>query len=201
MIAYAAIAPHPPLLLPTVGASQDRQKVKKTLGALSILAERFKKAKPDAIVISSPHPDWGFEVPLYFLAEDFQGEIKTFLTDFEPPKKYFERGKIFFEKLEKDKRYAFIASGDLSHRLAEDGPYGFDPDGPKFDKMLQEALLKKDIDNFLRLDEKFPEAGECGLRSFSFLLGSLVASGAPWHAEILSYEGPFGVGYMTAKLI
>jgi aromatic ring-opening dioxygenase LigB subunit len=200
MVVFAAIAPHPPLLLPSVGSDEDRQKVKKTLEALGILAERFEKARPDAIIISSPHPDWGFDVPLHFLAKDFGGEVKTILTDFESPRKHFEKGKIFFKKLKKDKRYAFIASGDLSHCLKEEGPYGFNPDGPKFDKILQEYLTKKDIDNFLELDKKFSEAGECGLRSFSFLLGALETSGADWQAEILSYEGPFGVGYLVANL-
>jgi len=51
----------------------------------------------------------------------------------------------------------------------------------------------------LKLDEIYPEAGECGLRSFSFLLGILEASGALWQPEILSYEGPFGVGYLVVN--
>jgi len=201
MLVFGAIAPHPPLLLPSVGSSSDRQKVKKTLVALGFLAGRLKKAKPDIIVISSPHPDWGFNVPLYFLAQNFRGEIKTILTDFNSPKEHWEKGKKFFQKLEKNKRYAFIASGDLSHCLKVDGPYGFNPDGPKFDEAFQVCLLEKDIDNFLKLDEKFPQAGECGLRSISFLLGVLEAGKINWQAEILSYEKPFGVGYLVANFL
>jgi len=49
------------------------------------------------------------------------------------------------------------------------------------------------------LDDLYPEAGECGLRSFCFLLGILEASGISWQPEILSYEGPFGVGYLVAN--
>ncbi|GAI58233.1 unnamed protein product, partial [marine sediment metagenome] len=48
-------------------------------------------------------------------------------------------------------------------------------------------------------DDMFPEAGECGLRSFCFLLGILEASGIAWQPEILSYQGPFGVGYLVAN--
>jgi len=51
----------------------------------------------------------------------------------------------------------------------------------------------------LKLDELYPEAGECGLRSFCFLLGILEASGISWQPEILSYEGPFGVGYLVVN--
>lgn len=201
MIIFAAIAPHPPILLPEVGSKEDRKKVEKTLRALDILAENFKKARPDEIIISSPHPDWGFEVPLYFLAKNFQGRIERVLINLESPQKYFEKGRKTYSEFKKDRRYALIASGDLSHCLKENGPYGFHPDGPKFDKALIKYLEKKDVENFLKLDEKFPEAGECGLRSFSFLLGILETSRVKWQPEILSYEGPFGVGYLVARLV
>jgi len=83
--------------------------------------------------------------------------------------------------------------------LKEGGPYGFHPDGPKFDKALIDALKKKDIKTIFKLDDLYPEAGECGLRSFCFLLGILEASGIKWQPEVLSYEGPFGVGYLVAN--
>jgi len=83
--------------------------------------------------------------------------------------------------------------------LKEDGPYGFHPDGPKFDKDLIEALKRKDIEKILKLDNMYSEAGECGLRSFCFLLGILEDSGLDYQPEILSYEGPFGVGYLVAN--
>ena len=62
-----------------------------------------------------------------------------------------------------------------------------------------ESLKKKDIDAILKLDEMYPEAGECGLRSFCFLLGILEESRINYKPEILSYEGPFGVGYLVAN--
>ena len=197
MLKFASIAPHPPILLPSVGSEQERLKLRKTIESLEYLAKEFKKANPDCLIISSPHPEWGFNVPLYFIAKDFKGEIKTYLTGLEGPRHYFEEGKKFYSSLTEDKNYALIASGDLSHCLKEDGPYGFQPDGPKFDKALIEYLKKKDIENFLKLDEMFPEAGECGLRSFSFVLGILEESKVNWQPEILSYEGPFGVGYLV----
>lgn len=200
-IVFACFSPHPPLLLPTIGSEEDRSRVKKTIESLEQLREKLKKADPDQIIISSPHPDWGFNVPLHFLAKDFKGEIKTHLTGSEPPSFHFEKGKKVYQKLyfEKDKRHALIASGDLSHCLKKDGPYGFHPEGPKFDQQLIKSLKKKDIEAILKLDETFPEAGECGLRSFSFLLGVLEESKIGWKPEILSYEGPFGVGYLVAN--
>jgi aromatic ring-opening dioxygenase LigB subunit len=199
MITFACFSPHPPLLLPSVGSKEDREKVKKTIESLESLAKLFKKVNPDSIIISSPHPDWGFNVPLHFLAKDSKGEIKTYLTGLGPPEIYFNEGKKFYKSLKDDKKYALIASGDLSHRLKKEGPYGFHPQGPKFDKSLIEFLKKRNIKNFLELDEKFPEAGECGLRSFSFLLGILEEAKIGWQPEILSYEAPFGVGYLVAN--
>ena len=221
-IIFAAISPHPPIILPNVGSSEDRTQVKNTILALEKLGKKLKEANPDSIIISAPHPDWGFNVPLFFLAKDFKGEVETILAGLEPPKFYFEKGKKFYElKIVNCKlKIALIASGDLSHCLRADGPYGFHPDGPKFDNVLIEALnpvrdskndvgkpreqisngvKKKDIETILKLDELYPEAGECGLRSFCFLLGILEASGISWQPEILSYEGPFGVGYLVVN--
>jgi aromatic ring-opening dioxygenase LigB subunit len=198
-IVFAAISPHPPIILPDVGSPKDRAQVENTIESLENLGKKFKEISPNSVIISSPHPDWGFNVPLFFLAKDFKGKIETFLMGIEPPKFYFEEGKKTYQKMDKDKKYALIASGDLSHCLRENGPYGFQPDGPKFDKELIESLKKKDITNVLKLDDKYPEAGECGLRSFCFLLGILETSGLNWQPEILSYEGPFGVGYLVAN--
>lgn len=193
MLKFACISPHPPIILPSVGSSDDRKQVKKTIKNLEFLGKKLSGAGPDAIIISSPHPDWGFNVPLHFLAPNFKGKIENYLTGFESPTFYFEEGKKIYNS-----KFAVIASGDLSHCLRADGPYGFNPDGPKFDKELIEALKKKDVETILKLNEMYPEAAECGLRSFCFLLGILEASKINWQPEILSYEGPFGVGYLVA---
>jgi len=198
MITFAAISPHPPLLLPNIGSLKDKARVKKTIESLEKLGKKLKEVNPDKIIISSPHPDWGFNVPFYFLAKNFKGETKTFLTGLEPPSFWFEKGKKFFRELKnKNKKYALIASGDMSHRLKKEGPYGLHPDGAKFDKEFISALKRKDIERILNLDNLYPEAGECGLRSFSFLLGILEQAKINWEAEILSYEAPFGVGYLV----
>ena len=200
-IVFAAISPHPPIILPSVGSPEDRKKVAKTIKSLENLSQKFKEKNPDSVVISSPHPDWGFNVPLFFLAKNFKKEIKPYLTDTESPGIYFETGKDIYKRLEKNKNYALIASGDMSHVLKEEGPYGFHPDGPKFDKEFIESLKKKNIKRILKLNNLYPQAAECGLRSFCFLLGILEASGVNWQPKILSYQGPFGVGYLVVDFV
>ena len=66
-IIFAAISPHPPIILPTVGSPQDRAQVKNTILALEKLGKALSKKAPAKIIISAPHPDWGFNVPLFFL--------------------------------------------------------------------------------------------------------------------------------------
>ena len=202
MLVFACLSPHPPIILPTVGSEADRAKVKKTIQSLEKLGKQLAKAKPDCLLITFPHPDWGFNVPLHFLAKDVRGiEVKARLTDLESPQVHFKRGKELIKNLEYVKRLAWIASGDMSHRLKEDGPYGLHPSGPKFDQKFIELLKKKDIPEILNLPERFvEEAGECGLRSFCMLLGALEGTKINWQPEILSYEGPFGVGYLVANL-
>lgn len=201
MINFACFSPHAPIFLPKIGKKEDLLAVKNTIENLEFLGKKLTEENPDRIIVSSPHQDWGFKVPLYFLAQNWQGQIQEVLIGSESPEFYFKRGKKFFADLDKNKKYALIASGDLSHCLLEDGPYGFCEDGPRFDESLIKCLKSKDIDKILNLDDDYPDASECGLRSFCFVLGILEAANINWRAKILSYEGPFGVGYLVVDLI
>jgi aromatic ring-opening dioxygenase LigB subunit len=200
MLKIAVISPHAPILLPEVGSAEDRDKVRQTIKSLEELGQKFKEIKPDEIIISSPHEDWGFNVPLFFLAPNFKGKITTYLTGFESPAEHFALGQKMARNLDQKKNYAFIASGDLSHVLKEDGPYGFHPEGPKFDQELVKLLEEKKVPEILKLDDRYPEAADCGLRSFALALGLLSECGIEINPQILSYEEPFGVGYLVAQI-
>lgn len=202
-IVFASICPHPPIILPSVGSKKDRIIAQKTIGNLEFLGGKLIEAGPQSIIISSPHEDWGFNVPLQFLAPDFKGKIMRYLTGEESPAFHFEKGRRVYKEMNvgggASNKIALIASGDLSHCLKADGPYGFHPHGPKFDQDLMKYLKNKDIDRILKLDEDYPEAGECGLRSICFVLGMLEESKVPYEPQILSYEGPWGVGYLVVN--
>ena len=91
----------------------------------------------------------------------------------------------------------FVASGDLSHRLQPGAPAGYDPRGAEFDAQVVELLARATSTVSSRLDpDLVRRAGECGLRSFIALGAFLGGETAP--ARVLSYEGPFGVGYLVA---
>lgn len=93
-------------------------------------------------------------------------------------------------------RWALVASGDLSHRLAADGPYGLHPDGAVFDRAVCEALKTATPAPVQALSEQIIDnAGQCGLQSLMIFLG--LTGGDP--VALHSYEAPFGVGYATAS--
>ena len=47
-----------------------------------------------------------------------------------------------------DKDVVIIASGDLSHRLKADGPYGYHPSGPELDKTITTLIAKGDVEEY-----------------------------------------------------
>jgi len=95
------------------------------------------------------------------------------------------------------RRTLFLASGDCSHRLTTGAPAGYDPHGIEFDRLLVDILERGDYEALQTIDPLLIEAaGECGLRSFVTLGGFLDGLGT--RTEVLSYEGPWGVGYLTA---
>ncbi|MCR4962555.1 MAG: AmmeMemoRadiSam system protein A [Firmicutes bacterium] len=95
------------------------------------------------------------------------------------------------------RRVAVIASGDLSHRLKEDGPYGYHPAGPAFDRQVMQALRQADFLSLLQISPQCMEqAGQCGLGSLWIMAGAL--DGCRVESGHFAYQGPFGVGYGTA---
>jgi len=91
-----------------------------------------------------------------------------------------------------------VASGDLSHKLIDEGPYGFAPEGPEFDKIICEISEDGDFARLFKMDGDFCEkAGECGFRPLIVMAGALDRKAV--EAKLYSYEGPFGVGYAVAE--
>lgn len=140
--------------------------------------------------------DHGAGVPLYFIDKEYKDYEIVHIT-------YGMLNKIDLYRLgmaikkaveEEEFKCAVIASGDLSHRLSDDGPYEYNPRGGEFDREILKLLSTGDTLGVFSMDrDLIEEAGECGLRSFYILLGTM--DGSSVRGEVLSYEGPFGVGY------
>jgi AmmeMemoRadiSam system protein A len=145
--------------------------------------------------------DWSCTVPLHYLRPGLEGARFVFLQiSLLSPRQHFALGHAVRRALDRLGRPAVVvASADLSHRLSEDGPYGFDPAGPEFDRRICEAVAAWDVSVVLGMDMAFRErAGEDAVPSISFLMGALDALRV-W-PRVLSYEGPWGVGYMVAAV-
>ncbi len=114
------------------------------------------------------------------------------------PLEHYRLGQCIAKAVDKlGRRAVFVASGDLSHKLKDDGPYGYAPEGPVFDRRVTAAMASGDFLQFLTMDAGLcGRAAECGLRSFQIMSGALDGLGV--EPELLSYEGTFGVGYGVA---
>lgn len=93
-----------------------------------------------------------------------------------------------------ERNVVYIASGDLSHKLKDDGPYGFDAAGPEYDERIMDVMSSASFGDLFAFDADFCDrAAECGHRSFVMMAGALDRTAVK--PEMLSHEGPFGVGY------
>ena len=97
------------------------------------------------------------------------------------------------------RRVAVVASGDMSHRLQPGAPAGFHPRAKEFDRKFIECLRAGDYRQLTRLDHELQELAAEDAVDSTIVAASAVNWSADGH-EVLSYEGPFGVGYGVAIL-
>lgn len=144
--------------------------------------------------------DHGALVPLYFVNKQYRDYKLIHITyGILPPKELYKFGKaIQSAVIDSEEEVIVIASGDLSHKLSDDGPYSYSAKGKIFDETIIDILKEDRLEDIVTFDLGLAEAaGECGLRSLMIATGIL--DGYELKSEIMSYEGPFGVGYCTAK--
>lgn len=150
---------------------------------------------------TDPNLDHGTLIPLYFIAKEWP-DFKVIRLGFSglSAETHREVGQVLAKVFARsEKRIVFVASGDLSHKLKADGPYGFVKEGPEFDQSIVEIFKQGSLQDIFGLDDRMcDKAAECGLRSFQILAG--LYQGEEVESELLSYEGPFGVGYAVAYL-
>lgn len=175
--------------------------VKFSLNGDTALAHKIKEKSETEIpiqLISQKNLDHGSSIPLYLLTRHLP-KIKIIPIYYSglDLNAHYNFGKMIKNKLlNSSARVAVIASGDLSHKLSKNAPAGYSPKGKKFDKKLIGCLLKKQTEKIIKFNpELISGAGECGLKSIIILLGIL--DGIKYKPRLLSYESPFGVGYLT----
>lgn len=144
--------------------------------------------------------DHGTLIPLYFLRQEGLADIEVVRAGLSglTPEYHYRLGQMIQSVAEKlDRPTVVLASGDLSHKLSPDGPYGYAGEGPILDAAVQKIFESADFLSLLSLSSELREAAaECGIGAFEIMAGALDKRSV--QAELLSYEGPFGVGYAVA---
>jgi aromatic ring-opening dioxygenase LigB subunit len=259
MIVFAAIVPHSPLLLPTIGKEHQPQ-LAKTLAAFQELEQALYLSKAETLCIIAPHGprypdsfsanmagsytgtlksfgdfsttvqaksdfmlidhthrkmreegipftltsseelDYGFSIPIILLTPHLSNwKLFPISPSMMDGKAHFEFGRNLKRIIHAEsRRVAVIASADLSHKLSGDSPGGATTEGPKFDEAVKSVVTTLDPTPLLTLPaETIESSGQCGYRPIATLLGTLENMNVKSH--LLSYEAPFGVGYLVAK--
>ena len=140
--------------------------------------------------------DHGTMVPLWFIRKRYAGGkiVRIGLSGL-PLTDHYHLGQIIARAAEyAGRRAVVIASGDLSHKLQEYGPYGFAKEGPEYDRRLIDACERGSLGELLDFSESLcSRAAECGHRSFTIMAGTL--DGLDVTARVYSHEDVTGVGY------
>ena len=143
-----------------------------------------------------PSLDHGTIVPLYFVMQKYTNFklVRLGISGISLAEQYHIGMLIQQAAKELNRRIVYIASGDLSHKLKADGPYGFDPNGPIYDEKIMDVCGRGAFDELLTFDPNLlQKAAECGHRSFVIMAGALDRCKVEAHA--LSHQDVTGVGY------
>ena len=142
------------------------------------------------------HLDHGTMVPLWFIEKKYRDFklVRTGLSGL-PLTDHYKFGQMIAKAIEQTgRRTVIVASGDLSHKLQDYGPYGYAPEGPEYDKRIMDVMGRAAFGELLDFDETFcDKAAECGHRSFVIMAGAM--DGRKVEAKVLSHQDVTGVGY------
>ncbi len=149
-------------------------------------------------LISEEKIDHGISIPLHYLATELP-KIKIIpayhagLSN----EAHYKFGKALGHEINySTAKVAVVASADLAHNLTKNAPAKYSPQGKKFDQKIIIYLQENKFKEIVGIDERLSNAAQqCGLKPILMLLGIL--DGIHHKPKLLSYEYPFGVGYMV----
>lgn len=145
--------------------------------------------------------DHGALVPLWFLVEaGWDGPTVILSLNYPEDQGLTELGEAIAAAAQASaSRIAVIASGDMSHRLMEGAPCGFHPQAHQFDEAFIRLVRAGD---YRKIEDIAPDLRELAAEDAADST-LIAASSVNWKTtghQVLSYEGPFGVGYGVAIL-
>jgi AmmeMemoRadiSam system protein A/AmmeMemoRadiSam system protein B len=168
---------------------------------LNAISQEASREGYEVVRIHGYDLDHGTAVPLYFLQRNgWRGRVVALGYSFLSNEDHLRFGSCINRAANASgRRTAFVASGDLSHRLKPEAPAGYNPNAHLFDQEVVEAIKNSEPERIANIDQDLRKmAGECGYRSMLIALG--VTQNLPHVCEVLNYEAPFGVGYLVAQI-
>jgi AmmeMemoRadiSam system protein B len=180
-------------------------------GLADAIMERAKKHGVPVVQTASKGEvfdlDHGAMVPLVYLTGALRSPFRLVVLSFSylSLEEHVRFGRAIGEALmAATQTTVYVASSDLSHRLMPGAPAGYDPRAARFDRAIADTFASGDWDGLLSIDPGLVSAaGECGYRSLAVLsgvVGAYEAAGGRTHNRLLSYEGPWGVGYLVGEV-
>jgi len=140
--------------------------------------------------------DHGTMVPLWFIEQKYRdfNLVRIGLSGL-PLTDHYRLGQMIRQAAEDlGRRTVLVASGDLSHKLQDYGPYGFAEEGPQYDQRIMDVCGRAAFGELFDFSESFCDrAAECGHRSFVIMAGAF--DGLDVEATVLSHQDVTGVGY------
>ena len=186
------------------GARQEKFRVSYDTELVEKICGFAEKADVPAGVLGERDKalDHAVMVPLWFIEKAYERRgidrdyklVRIGLSAL-PLTDHYRLGQIIRSAVDSLGRSAvFVASGDLSHKLQEYGPYGFAKEGPAYDARIMDVCGRGAFGELFEFREDFCEkAAECGHRSFVIMAGAL--DGEAVRATALSHQDVTGVGY------
>ena len=148
----------------------------------------------------NPALDHATMIPLYFMEQadpEAYKKIKVIRLGLSglPLVEHYRLGMMIAQVSEElGRKVVMIGSGDLSHKMKKEGPYGFAKEGPEYDDRIMDVMGRAAFGELLSFDDLFCEkAAECGHRSFVIMAGAL--DGLAVTPGEATHEATFGVGY------
>ncbi len=144
----------------------------------------------------SPSLDHGTMVPLYFINKRYTDYklVRIGLSGLSLQDHYGLGMAIKETAGVTGRKVVYVASGDLSHKLQEYGPYGFAQEGPVYDERIMDVMGRAAFDELFDFEESLlDKAAECGHRSFVMMAGAFDCNVV--EVTKLSHQDVTGVGY------
>ncbi|MFH1192598.1 MAG: hypothetical protein V1655_03950 [bacterium] len=164
------------------------------------IREKFEGKIPVKL-FSEENLNYEASVPLHYLTEHLKDiSIIPIISSGLDIQCHFNFGQNLKDLiLSSNKRIAIIASIDLAECEAKGSPDKSAEKGSQLNKKITHLIKSNNSKGILRIKEEIIK--DTGLNDFSALLMLLgVMDGINYKPEILSYEFPFGIGYLTANL-